>query len=282
MRGIWGDDSESLLAALHEQLLRNVFSYLDLLDTTRASAVSKRFYHLLIDDERSWTAVDATSFVVATHRVFAEQDAARATERTSRLLAERLEGRLIHQLIIRGIGDRLDPDIFLPNLLTLTHLELTEFERLTDKHLHIYLVAPSLIHRRKTALRHLKLDCCSGLTNAAARSVAVLCPDLESVSLEGIPHMTALEPLKHLMNRTPQTIGSTKEERSVTPAPLMSLFTSPKMASSCHSVLAPQSPRTTLSTLFSPTDSPSTSSLTSTARKTLDYDWNKSEKEWRS
>ncbi|KAG7345754.1 F-box domain containing protein [Nitzschia inconspicua] len=154
-----------------------------------------------------------------------------AREQTGKALAQVLQGRTPHTLIIREIESALCANHFElpPSLLAgLRELTLTHFDAMTDTHLHVLLlltlggsgaaggamsplplpntkpgnVAPKKPSKPRSYnnLRILRLEYCKQLTNNSVASIAKTCQKhLRTLSLKGNLHITSMIPLQGLL-----------------------------------------------------------------------------------
>ena len=145
----------------------------------------------------------------------------RAQRLTSSCLESILQNRKPERLIITGIDDVLDANHFhLPSMVlsSLQELTLSNFNSLSDTHLHVLLLmtlggenagpgpGAGIVLKQKrrskgrsqNSLRVLVLEHCKLLTNSSLTSIAKTCGDLASLSLSGNINITDVSPLQDL------------------------------------------------------------------------------------
>lgn len=176
-----------------------------------------------------------------------------AAEQTGQALEETIKDRNIKSLTIRDIQHRLDANHYLPSYTGLEELVLTQFNNLTDTHVHVMLLMADHSNNLKkignslgkSALRKLQLDRCPLLTNASIRSIAIKCPVLESVSICGCTNVDDVSPLAPLLKTTSMSpqLPNFSSAANKTPPSLAAFFQPPTLisASSAPSALFPPS-----------------------------------------
>jgi len=243
VHGLWNEDKcVNPFAMLHDPLLLQIFtSFLDLQDLCRCQGVSQRFASLAHHEE-VWRHIDATSFMEASYQRFQRQQHRNPAQATTELLVQTWQSKAPVSIRIDKIGNRLEANSFcLPNnTKRLQTLTLSQFDDLTDTHVHVLLLssktAPgaarptpatknnisitptttttaqsrSRINRRRSSMTHpwalqqITLTDCPRLTNASLRSVANMCHQLRELNVTGcrlMDDLAALQPLWKLRPR---------------------------------------------------------------------------------
>lgn len=237
VHGLWNEDkSTNLFAMLHDPLLLQIFtSFLDLQDLCRCQGVSQRFASLA-QHEEAWRHIDATSFIEASYQHFRCQKHRNPSQATTELLVQTWQSKAPVSIRVENIGNRLEANSFcLPtNTKRLQILTLSQFDDLTDTHVHVLLLSSktargsalpaaatnnttpatarsrSRINRRRSSMTHplalqrLALMDCPRLTNASLRSVASMCHQLRELNVAGcrlIDNVAAVEPLWKFLPR---------------------------------------------------------------------------------
>lgn len=213
VHGLWNNDYSCLFTPLHNDLIVECLSFLDLKDLVAASRVCQRWEHCA-QDTNLYESVDATEFVQAQYNKHKD------SKRTSQVLLQLLKphASTMKALTIRSIGQALDPIVFLPVLSnSLRQLTLTGWSSLTDVHVQVMFL--SIL--TKNHLQTLVLDKCPLLTNATIQHVARHCNDLQELSVRDCTKMSNLDALQQSRDTT---------RTCVTKSSLQSLFAPPASA----------------------------------------------------
>ena len=225
VRWRWNECSTDSFAKLCDPTLRRVLSFLSMRDIVSLSGVSNRWRYLALQPQ-SWQFVDATDFVQTTNLHLGSTKS--AARKTGDILASHLRPYSPEKLAIRSIRHRLQPESYLPSIIGLRELTLTEFNTLSDTHVHVMLLSSSVLvaqarSKSNNSLRKLVLEDCPMLTNASVRSIGSLCRQLEVLSLCGCPSVSSVMPLRDMFRIDE----------------LESHFAEPHGATSLHSFFAP-------------------------------------------
>jgi hypothetical protein len=169
--------------------------------------VGRRWKYHVQTSETLWKRIDATEFVQQTHATFCKKNgssstaaAAAASHHAGQALERVLRDRHPESLVIRNIQDRLQADSYLPSINhSLQELTLTNFDDLTDTHVHVMMVMTLNRQQQTNQLQSLLLEDCPRLTNASIRSIVLKCTNLKSLSLKGNTQMDDLTPLADLL-----------------------------------------------------------------------------------
>lgn len=259
VRGLWNEHCGCLFSALHDDALVFILSHLSVTELCRASMVCRRWRHITARVEQSWVRVDVTDFVHDVFRHFEIQGAAaeRAQEEASLALSNKLQKHSLEALTIRSIEHRLALDSFLPKLKDLQELTLTGFADLSDIHVHAMLLSNHVADvqarsRKGNMLRKLCLEQCPLLTNATVRSIALTCPNLQSLSLRGNRQIDSVQALQECwkVEVLPLKIPTVQSTSSI-----QSLFSPPPTQTRSTSTLTSSSEpcaASALSSLFGP------------------------------
>jgi hypothetical protein len=291
VRGLWNDRAKIItdpFAALRDETIQHVFSFLSLWEMGNIARTSRRFRHVGSTLPSSWTTVDATEFV---QRVSSRQmsgDARFTTEALSRILTNHASS--IESLTIRNIGDKLAPEfLYIPP--NLKRLELSDFTTLTDTHWHVLLLTSSATSAPSSAgihintvrgsvkapnlhanpvritgyhrLERVKLSSCQHISENALRSVVSTCPNLQELVLENCPGIQNLDYLSPAWKRqsavsVPRASRLQPSQSKQQPSPAMlNMFAPPPPRTSLHNVSDPSTPpqsrpSAALAALFAP------------------------------
>ena len=290
VHGLWSEDkATNPFALLHDSLLLEILaSFLNLEDLCRCQGVSQRFATLSQRDE-AWQRIDATSFVQSLYHFFKRKHHGNPAEATADLLVKKWQTKVPVSIRIDRIGQCLDAHSFsLPsNTTRLQSLRLSNFENLTDTHVHVLLLSakttPCALHhpaapgptsqnlkrinRRSTMtqpwpLRNLVLEKCPRMTNASLRSIASMCHQLQELDVSGCPLVNDLSPLQSLwkLQRRSSDVVSSSCLKSTLSQRSMSALLCDVATTSANSSPAPNVQATAhLGSLFLPPPPPSSS-----------------------
>lgn len=296
VRGLWNTTpsraNSSRFEQLREDTILHCFSFLESnpSDLLSISQVGRRFHYIITASPQLWKRIDATDFVQGIY-----QRSNQSNKQTTQALGRLLLTYTPESLTIRNIGNKLraDESFLPPGGGRLKELNLTQFDQLTDTHMHVMLLLMALspqqqqqpqnkkILKASVSLQHLALEDCPQLTNATVRSIAssVCCANLESLSLRGNPQVNDVLPLAPLLKtqaRTRLPAPSPRQGARTGFSPLAGLFGStpslqpqtPATPALSPSSVTPPNTKTSTSTLeslfappgTSPTRSPFTKS----------------------
>ncbi|KAL7579863.1 hypothetical protein ACA910_004874 [Epithemia clementina (nom. ined.)] len=227
----WNESSLDSFSNLSDPTLQRILSFLTMKDIVALSYVSSRWRFLALQPA-CWENVDATDFVQATH-FHVDDSTSNAAKRTADILASRLRSYAPKKLTIRSIGNRIQPDSYLPSISGLGELALSEFNELSDTHVHVMLLSSSALvaqarSKISNSLRKLILEDCPLVTNSTVRSIGSLCRELEYLSLSGCHGVSDVMPLRDMFRSIEIETTNVLKKINLPPASLHSMFLPPK------------------------------------------------------
>lgn len=193
VRGLWNPSCCCLFSHLHNGIIVNVLSFLNMKDLVTCFQVCRRWNHVAASPAL-WQRVDATEFVQATFEQHCKNKSTDARAATSQTLSSYLQqyATNIKSLTICSIQTFLDANSFLPTITSsLQELTLTGYANLTDTHVRVMFLST-----KHNNIHTLVLKDCPLLTNATIESISRHAKHVQTLSLQKCRNITSIHALQ--------------------------------------------------------------------------------------